>query len=173
MKQTKEFSIDYTYYNEEAGVEVICTLNNKQATFCVQLAGGEFLSQMGCLLIGEEEHTEFKNYFDEIIKAGEDCYSAHVESLKELGDWEEVCRSKANRCSATSYYYEIIERKIDFNERYDDWEFRVTPENFGFTQPNSYSSLPDFTVEYFTTLDDAKKYVECSDEERAYIKSNR
>lgn len=169
-----KFEILNTFYDEEIGAEVLCALNEKKETFFVQLSGGEFLPQMGCLLIGKnEDNSYFNNYFDEIIKAGEDCYDAYIDSLKEIGEWETVFIDDEVRCSATSYTREVIERKINFDKDQDNYEFRVIRENNGFTQPNSYSSMPDFSIEHFSSLEAAKDYLKTSEDERLYIKNNR
>lgn len=163
-----EFKIISAYHDEEIGEEITVELNGQQATFYVQLCGGEFLSQMGCLLCGEDEHPEFKNYFGDIIEAGEDNYRKHVEFLKEDGKWVVVYEGEEKQCSITSSTREVVERKINYDLEQDEYEFRVISVNQGFTQPCDYSSLPDFFVKGFTTEQEAIDFLELSDEQREW-----
>lgn len=174
------FSVDSAYYDEEIGSTVTVILLDEELEFIVQLAGGDFLSQMGCQISHKNEGDYYadadKNildiFFNQIINSAETAHDDYVEELKETGEWELIEESKIIRASATSSSMLTIERKIDFDKGVDDYEYRVIPKNSGFIQPNDYNHKLDFTVEHFSSLTLAQEWVSMSEEERHYKRNN-
>ena len=151
-----EFSIVSVEYDIDIGGVVETKLNGLIETFYVQLTGGEHSPQMGCQIstsldddIDQDDYPGFD--FNRIIKAAENSYKNWVaQELDDGSNWVNFDDIKHYQISPTSYSKIVIEKNTD-PESVD--QFRTYPENNGFTQPNDYSSLPDFSIEYFASLD--------------------
>jgi hypothetical protein len=125
--------------------------------FYVQLSGGEYLSQMGCWITadGSGGDINFDDYRDgifspflsDIISAAEIWYEEENELDKD--GWKFVRDTMYCDISATSSSRITVEKNEERLENEEDDAYRAYTDNSGFTQPNDYSNLPNFRVEYF------------------------
>lgn len=143
------FEIVSSSYDSDIGGIVTVSLNDEESDFVVQLTGGEYSSQMGCWIIHETQDgdfgfddTAFADYAGDIITAGEESYETWVqEQMDEEVEEGEVFKfydlKECRNCSATSSSQITVEKS-------NNGRFRSYLEGSGFTQPNDYSTKPDF-----------------------------
>ena len=132
----------------------------------VQLAGGEYLQQMGCWLFYNDEAEYYpaetsiiKLVIDDITRAAEkdykdDCASEMEEGSRDGESWEFLLSRDHHQLSATSSSYIRVDKSNQ--DRY-----RVYSDNDGFTQPNDYSQKPEFEKPlYFNTREELDSHLE-------------
>jgi len=161
-KDVSDVVIKYSIWSEETASVKLSDGNE----FLVQLVGGEYLAQMGCeayfvrgkTQLDDSDSYEYLSLYEKlnIISAAEKAYAEWEEGelnkdsdgetfefLETLKDWTVSATSSAS--------YEL--------EGSESGRYRIVLASTGFTQPNDYSSKPDFFAPvYFDSRDEAEAW---------------
>lgn len=171
IKEIELLSIESSYDEELGGiVDIEISVDDEFIAdeFVVQLVGGEHLGQMGCWMTTSESDGDldietYKNgcfaaFDSKIITEAENSYEIYVkekmtEDVNEGEVFEYYEYYDNHTVSATSSTDMCVEKS-------NQGRFRVYPKNSGFTQPNDYSSLPNFEIEYFESVESYNEFRE-------------
>ena len=144
-------------YSGEGDYEVI---SSSGSTFYVQLSGGDYLPQMGCLISCEDDtgEVELEHLSGDISRCAEQFYKREVvenlitENDEEGEGFEFLTYSEAFPIGATSYYQWCIEKS-------ESGRFKAYISNTGHISPNDYASFPEFDIKYFNSENDLNDFL--------------
>jgi len=169
-KENKKLRVVEAEYDPELGSDVAVELSGERTVFTVQLIGGEYQSQMGCWIIKEGVSddfdfidTEFEDYSEDIINAGEKAYDEYIKAelnagVEENEKFEFYIMLGGGNVSATASYCIHLEKS-------NIGRYRIVQENSGHIGPTDYESFPDFVAPvYFDDEESAREYYKSNKE---------
>ena len=153
---------DYTCEGDYSGEGDYEVVSSSDAKFYVQLSGGEYLPQMGCLITHKDatkfEDIELEYFGKDIVRCAEQFYKREVvenlitENDEEGEGFEFLTYSEAFPIGATSYYQWGIEKS-------ESGRFKAYISNAGHISPNDYAPFPEFDIKYFNSEDDLNEFL--------------